>query len=167
MQVCLNLAYIVFKKNGQVQGSVWRLSLSAQGRVNSLDPGRLELNFRHVIFKQILFRWLMAEVPCIWVLWSCAQVLDLIDDKSTLVQAMGFCHQVTSHYLNQCWPSAMSSYGITRPQWIDNARCSLLLIDSVRLFFLLSKKTPKYLVELLNHVKTWHVLLQLSCQIWT
>ena len=29
---------------------------------------------------------------------------DLTDDKSTLVQVMAWCHQATSHYLNQCWP---------------------------------------------------------------
>ena len=29
---------------------------------------------------------------------------DLTDDKSTLVQVMAWCCQVTSHYLSQCWP---------------------------------------------------------------
>ena len=28
--------------------------------------------------------------------------LDHIDDKSTLVQVMAWCHQATSHYLSQC-----------------------------------------------------------------
>ena len=28
--------------------------------------------------------------------------LDLSDDKSTLFQVMTWCHQATSHYLNQC-----------------------------------------------------------------
>ena len=27
-------------------------------------------------------------------------------------------HQVTSHYLSQCWPRYISQYGITGPQWI-------------------------------------------------
>ena len=43
---------------------------------------------------------------------------DLTDDKSTLVQVKAWSHQVTSHYLSQCWLSSMSSYGITRPQWV-------------------------------------------------
>ena len=43
---------------------------------------------------------------------------DLTDDKSTLGQAMAWCHQAASHYLGQCWPSYMSSYGVTRPQWV-------------------------------------------------
>ena len=30
--------------------------------------------------------------------------LDLTEDKSILVQVMVWCHQATSHYLNQCWP---------------------------------------------------------------
>ena len=40
--------------------------------------------------------------------------LDLIDDKSTLVQVMAWCRQATSHYLSQCWPRSMSPNGITR-----------------------------------------------------
>ena len=31
---------------------------------------------------------------------------------------MAWCCQATSHYLNQCWPSSMSSYDITRGQWV-------------------------------------------------
>ena len=46
--------------------------------------------------------------------------LDLTDDKSTLVQVMAWCRQATSHYLSQCWPSSMSPYGVTRPQWVNN-----------------------------------------------
>ena len=44
--------------------------------------------------------------------------LDLTDDKSTLVQAMAWCRQATSHYLNQCWPKSMPPNGVTRPQWV-------------------------------------------------
>ena len=47
---------------------------------------------------------------------------DLTDDKSTLVQVMAWCRQAPSHYLSQCWPSSMSPYGVTRPQWV---KCSL------------------------------------------
>ena len=44
----------------------------------------------------------------------------LIDDKSTLVQLMAWCRQATSHYQSQCWPSFMSPYGVTRPQWVNS-----------------------------------------------
>ena len=45
---------------------------------------------------------------------------DLIDDYSTLVQVMAWCHQATSHYLSPCWPRTRSPYGvsITRPKLI-------------------------------------------------
>ena len=43
---------------------------------------------------------------------------DITDDKSTLVQLMACCHQVTSHYLNWCWPRSVSPYGITRSYWV-------------------------------------------------
>ena len=46
---------------------------------------------------------------------------DLTDDKSTLVQVMAWCHQATSHYLNQCWPRSPTPYGITRPQWVKSS----------------------------------------------
>ena len=45
--------------------------------------------------------------------------LDLIVEKSTLVQVMAWCCQATSHYLSQCWPRPMSPYGVTRPQWVN------------------------------------------------
>ena len=44
--------------------------------------------------------------------------LDLTDEKSTLVQVMAWCCQVTSHYLSQCWPRSMTPNGVTRPQWV-------------------------------------------------
>ena len=63
----------------------------------------------------------MAELSCeIALKWMS---LDLIDDKSTLVQVMAWCHQATSHYLSQCWPRSLSPYGVTRPQWV-NPECA-------------------------------------------
>ena len=41
------------------------------------------------------------------------------NDNLTLVQVMAWCRQATSHYLSSCWPICMSSYGITRPQCVD------------------------------------------------
>ena len=43
----------------------------------------------------------------------------LTDDKSTMVQVMAWCRQATSHYLNQCWPTSPTSYGVTRSQWVN------------------------------------------------
>ena len=48
--------------------------------------------------------------------------LDSTDDQSTMVQVMAWCHQATSHYLNQCWPRSLSPYGITRPQWVNERK---------------------------------------------
>ena len=31
---------------------------------------------------------------------------------------MAWCHQATSHYLNQCWQRSTTPYGVTRPQWV-------------------------------------------------
>ena len=44
---------------------------------------------------------------------------DLCDDKSTLGQLMAWCRQATSHNLNQCWPTFLPPFGVTRPQWVN------------------------------------------------
>ena len=83
---------------------------------NSLAPGKFEWNFRHVIFKQILVidGWgICHEIALMWM------PLDFTDDQSTLVQAMAWCRQATSHYLSQCWPRSLSPSGVTRPQWVN------------------------------------------------
>ena len=36
-----------------------------------------------------------------------------------MVQVKVCCCQATSNYLGQCWPSSMTPYGTTRPQWIN------------------------------------------------
>ena len=46
----------------------------------------------------------------------------LTGDKSTLVKVMSWCRQATSHYLNQCWPRSMSTYGVMRPQCLIGVR---------------------------------------------
>ena len=86
---------------------------------NSLVPGKFEWNFRHKIFKQVLVidDW---DISCgIALTWK---PQDLANDKSTLVYVMAWWSQATSHYLSQCWPSCMSQYGITRPQWVNTQR---------------------------------------------
>ena len=55
-----------------------------------------------------------CETALIWV------SLGHTYDKSTLVQVMALCHQGTNHYLSQCWPISLSSYGVTRPQWVNS-----------------------------------------------
>ena len=42
--------------------------------------------------------------------------------KSTLAELIAWCSQTTSHYLSQCWPRSMSSYGATRPQCVNTLR---------------------------------------------
>ena len=84
--------------------------------VNSLAPGRPRCHFKTAICYLVLligfFRSSNDNAPR-WM------SLDLTDDKSTLVQVMAWCRQATSHYLSQCWPSSMSPYGVTRPQWVN------------------------------------------------
>ena len=90
------------------------------GWMNPLAPGKFEWNFRYVIFKRNLLidGWgISYEIALIWM------SLDFTDDQSTLVQVMAWCRQATSHYLNQCWPRAMSPYYVIIPQWDNCAIC--------------------------------------------
>ena len=68
--------------------------------LNSLAPSTFWLNFKWLIFKQILVidGWVTRR----WMSQG------LTDDKSTLVQVMDWCRQAASHYLSQCSPSSMS-----------------------------------------------------------
>ena len=58
--------------------------------INSLAPGKFEWNFRYVILERILVidgLCIFCEIALTWM------SLDLIDDQSTLVQVMTWCHQ--------------------------------------------------------------------------
>ena len=84
--------------------------------INSLAPGRPRCHFKTAIFNLVLLIGIFTssnDNPQRWMPW------DFTDDKSTLVQVMAWCRQATSHYLSQCWPSSMSPYGVTRPQWVN------------------------------------------------
>ena len=94
----------------------WQTHRHIQTDLNSMAPGRFQFNFRKVIFKLILVNGGWGLSNDIALRWT---PLDLTDDKSPLVQVMAWCRQATSHYLSQCWPRSLSSYGVTRPQWVN------------------------------------------------
>ena len=83
---------------------------------NPWVPGRAGCYFRNAFFELYFSYWYLQIVidnVFSWMQWR------LTDDKSALVQVMGWCHQATNHYLNRCWPRSMSSNGVTRPQWVN------------------------------------------------
>ena len=85
---------------------------------NSLAPERPRCHFETAIFNLVLLIGIFTsskDNALRWMPW------DLTDDKSTMVQVMACCRQATSHYLSQCWPSFLSPYGVTRPQWVNNS----------------------------------------------
>ena len=110
--------------------------------VNSLAPGKFEGNFIQLIFKQILVidGWgISCKIALIWM------SLDFTDDKSRLVQVMALCCQATSHYLNQCWPRSLLSYGVTRTQWVNpvhNTPGTVWWNDHLYWFHILLLKDP-------------------------
>ena len=82
---------------------------------NSLAPGRSECDSENGILNLILLIGILRSSHDNALRWM---PQDLTDDKLTLVQVMAWCRQATSHYLNQCWLSFLSPYGVTRPQWV-------------------------------------------------
>ena len=87
--------------------------------VNLLAPGRCSSIFKYVLFKHFIWTNMwnsICEIVLIWI------PMGLIDNKSALDQVMAWCHQATSHYLEQCWPSSATPYGVTRPQWVNSLR---------------------------------------------
>ena len=72
-----------------------------------LSLGLNELNSYRIV------AWAYTEYTLRWIPQK------LTDKKPTLVQVMAWCRQATSHYLNQCWPSYLIPYGVTRPQWVN------------------------------------------------
>ena len=101
-------------------------------------------NLSEVFDKQFSskFKWFMAEVSfCEFtVRWIS---IDLTDDKSTLVQVMAWYHQTSSHYLNQCWPSFVTPYGITRPQWVKSCHDEFMFYLCYRANMQLMSWQPK------------------------
>ena len=83
--------------------------------INSLSPGTNCRNLSSVFFKLILLIDIMSTSCEIGLRWM-PQIS--IHYESTLVQVMTWCRQATSHYLGQCIPRSVSSYGVTRPQWV-------------------------------------------------
>ena len=74
--------------------------------VNSLAPGRCGSNFRSTLFKLIIQNSGYGTYCYIALKWM---PRNHTNKKSMLVQVMAWCHQATSHYMSQSWPSSMSS----------------------------------------------------------
>ena len=84
---------------------------------NSLSPGTCGTDFESVIFKlwiQNSSLGISCEIALMWI----PQDLTTGNVNATLVQVMAWCRQAPSHYLSQCWPRSMSSFGVTKPQWV-------------------------------------------------
>ena len=65
------------------------------------------------------------------------------NEKSTLIQVVAWGCHATSHYLNQCWPRCVTTYGVTR--WLNiSASCTRvngfnthsLFITAINFFFI-------------------------------
>ena len=93
--------------------------------VNSLALRRCSCNSKCLILKHIFginFLCISSEIAIRWML----QIF--LDGEFTLVQLMAWCHQSPSHYLNHCWPSCITSYGITRVQWVNHLGVGMYIL---------------------------------------
>ena len=85
--------------------------------LNSLAPGGPGCHFKTAIFNLVLLIGNFTSSKDSALRWMPRK---LIDDKSTLVQAMAWCREAASHCLSHCWPSSMSPYGVTRPKLVKS-----------------------------------------------
>ena len=92
-------------------------SLGGAININSLAPGRPRCHFKTAIFNLVLLIGIFTSSKDNALRWMPRD----LTDRSTLVLAMAWCRQATSHYLSQCWPSSMLPYGVTRPQWVNSS----------------------------------------------
>ena len=76
---------------------------------DSLASERPGCNFKSVISKHMLQIWVYEHFCDVARRWM---PQNTFIDKSTLVQVMASSLTATSHYLNQCWPSSMTPYGV-------------------------------------------------------
>ena len=81
-------------------------------RINSLVSGKCICDLKLVIFRFISRRDNL-RISCETVPGRMTQ--HLADHWSTLVQAMAWCRQATSHNPSYCRPISMPPYGDTRP----------------------------------------------------
>ena len=94
--------------------------------INSLALGEFRWTFWKVIRRLIL---VINGLGVSWEITVRWMSLDLTDDQLTLVLVMAWCHQASSHYPGQCWPRSMLPCGITKPQWVKEARYKIIQND--------------------------------------
>ena len=110
-------------------------------------PGKCHGNFKSTISEHLWWIKFMSTSCKIALRWM-PQIT--FDDKLTLVQVMAWCHQATSHYLNQSWLRSMLPYGTTRLQWVN---CYYLYIKI--LYHIVSQVSCWYQAKLLLTQINW------------
>ena len=78
--------------------------------------GDLNIILKNIIFNPVLLIGILKSSHDNALPWM-PEVLT--EDNSTLIQVMASCRQETGHCLSQCWLSALSPYGVSRPQWAN------------------------------------------------
>ena len=112
LKLALSMLYFKMGKN-------WVFHISC---ANSLVPGRSGYDLKNAMFNVVLLIGVSSYHHNNALRWV---PQDLTDDKSTLVYVMAWCHQATSHYLNQCWPRSPMPYSIDWPQCVNNSNFDL------------------------------------------
>ena len=136
------------KVHGANMGPIWGRQGPGGPHVGSMNfaiwvipLGRCGNKFKSFTFKLITQNSNFSSHCEIAVSWM---TQNFTNEKSTLVQVMAWGCQATSHYLSKYWPQSMSSYGVTRPQWVHSHY--LLLGDGVVLITVYSSNKVKGLL---------------------
>ena len=88
---------------------------------------------------------------------------DCIYSEFILDHVMAWCHQTTSHYLNQCCPTSVMQYGIIRPPRISNKNFTHkddnLLVKCLKSTILWDRKYSTYYLHPIDVASNWKLML--------
>ena len=91
--------------------------------LSEMGPGRWKKSYKltHCPLKDvavmiIVFKLIVPNNSCDFSLPGESQINSLTTSQQ--VQVVAWCRQRSSHYRSRCWPRSVSTYGITRPQWV-------------------------------------------------
>ena len=151
--ICISKLTIIGSDNGLLPGWCQAIIWTNDG---ILLIGHLETNFNEILIKihtksikkiylkmssgkwcpfclglNVLTHWPLGDMneatlsDCEIAVRLCHWTLLMISQHYVIAR----CCQATSHYLSQCWPSSISPYSFSRPQWVKTPDTLILLVS--------------------------------------
>ena len=125
------------------------------------DTMSVIINFKGILFKHIMQKSSLATLYKSDLLWMPQSPTN---EKSTLLQVMTWCHQVTGHCVIQCWPRST----LAEKLW-NNCSWSIFLGNLVVLVVYNMQKV-EFDIKInwcrFHQLITWLILYLLTLHVW-